>query len=555
MEVKQMNEEKIAEIMNKSREKFLNNLEDKIHNALINLLRYNYSHNKKNRKQEVVKFFHSVKGTASTLRFANLAAVGEEYEKVLEEDFADAEEFVLQAVEGLADIYKNYQKLLQKDQSKAKVCEQEEKVLSDSEYTNLTTSGTILIIDDDVELLELLERVLREYGYEILITSEPEEGLRILERNKVDLILLDVILPNIDGFLLFEKIREFDFQEPIIFLSGKTNVDDKVKGLELGADDYITKPFDMKELRARIERVLEKHNNYKNRIIKDQLTDAYTKSYFHERAQEEKERFNRGDKRFSIAFLDLDDFKDINDTYGHLVGDEVLKGFAQFLYQNLRKIDQVYRFGGDEFLVLFPETNAQEAHYVLQRLKEKFDSNFTNLNLEQEIEVDFSSGIAAIQERSEDIEDLLRKADQALYDVKQSGKGTVKITSQGKEARVKKKILIMDDENVIVDLVRTRLSSLGYNIIYSNNGKEGIKLAQEQEPELIILDLMMPKVNGFEVIRQLKEREKTRPIKIIVLSSKQSDKDIDRSFELGADDYLSKPFSLAELENRVKRII
>lgn len=324
-----MNEDKIAEIMAKSREKFLNNLEDKIHNALINLLRYNYSHSQANRKQEIVKFFHSVKGTASTLGFANLAAGGEKYEELLEKEFKTESDFVLQAVEGMAEIYKNYQKLLHRNQSKAVVYEQEEKVLSDSEYTNLTTSGTILIIDDDVELLELLERVLREYGYEILITSEPEEGLRILEEKKVDLVLLDVILPNTDGFSLFEKIREFDFQEPIIFLSGKTNVDDKVKGLELGADDYITKPFDMKELKARIERVLEKHNNYKNRIIKDQLTDAYTKNYFHERAQEEKERFSRGDKRFSIAFLDLDDFKGINDTYGHLVGDEVLKEFAQ----------------------------------------------------------------------------------------------------------------------------------------------------------------------------------------------------------------------------------
>lgn len=221
----------------------------------------------------------------------------------------------------------------------------------------------------------------------------------------------------------------------------------------------------------------------------------------------------------------------------------------------MRKIDQVYRFGGDEFLVLFPKTTAQEAHYVLERLKEEFDSNFTNLNLEQEIEVDFSSGIAEMQEPSEDIDELLDKADQALYEVKQSGKGSVRINSQGGEARAAKEILIMDDENVIVDLVRTRLSSLGYNISYSNNGKEGVKLAKEEKPELIILDLMMPKINGFEVIRQLKDDDETRQIKIIVLSSKQSDKDIDRSFELGADDYLSKPFSLAELENRVKRII
>ncbi|MBM7555671.1 response regulator [Halanaerobacter jeridensis] len=551
-----MDEEKIEEIMQKSRSNFLNNMEDKIHNALINLLRYNYSHAPTDRKEELVKFFHSVKGTAATLGFASIAAVGEEYEEILDQDFQDSDQVILQAVEGFSSIYKNYQKLLTKDEPAKTNFTEEEKVLSDSEYTNFTTSGTILIIDDDVLLLEMLERVLREYGYEILITSEAEEGLKILEEEKIDLILLDVILPETNGFTLFKKIREFDFNEPIIFLSGRNDVDDKVKGLELGADDYITKPFDMKELKARVERVLEKHNNFKNRIIKDQLTDAYTKNYFHERAEEEKERFSRGDKRFSIAFLDLDDFKEINDNYGHLVGDEVLKNFAQFLYDNLRKIDQVYRFGGDEFLVLFPETTAKEAYHVLLRLKNNFNNDdFKSVKLEEDIRINFSSGIAEIKDTDNKIEDLLDKADQALYDVKQEDKGRVKIYSQVAEVRQDKEILIVDDEDIIVDLIRTRLNSLGYKINYSNDGRAGIELAAEKKPDLIILDLMMPKINGFEVIRQLKNNNQTHKIKIIILSSKKSDQDINRAFELGADDYLSKPFSLAELENRVKRII
>ena len=554
--MEKMNEEKIEEIMQKSRSNFLNNMEDKIHNALINLLRYNYSHSPTDRKEELVKFFHSVKGTAATLGFANIAAAGEEYEEILDQDFQDSDQVILQAIEGFSSIYKNYQTLLTKDEPPRTNFAEGEKVLSDSEYTNFTTSGTILIIDDDVLLLEMLERVLREYGYEILITSEAEEGLKILEEEKIDLILLDVILPKTNGFTLFKKIREFDFNEPIIFLSGRNDVDDKVKGLELGADDYITKPFDMKELKARVERVLEKHNNFKNRIIKDQLTDAYTKNYFHERAEEEKERFSRGDKRFSIAFLDLDDFKEINDNYGHLVGDEVLKSFAHFLYDNLRKIDQVYRFGGDEFLVLFPETTAKEAYHVLLRLKDNFNNDdFKSVKLEEDIRINFSSGIAEIKNTDTKIEDLLDKADQALYDVKQEDKGTVKIYSQVAEVRQDKEILIVDDEDIIVDLIRTRLNSLGYKINYSNDGHAGIELASEKQPDLIILDLMMPKINGFEVIRQLKNNNQTRKIKIIILSSKKSDQDINRAFELGADDYLAKPFSLAELENRVKRII
>ncbi|MGM0501959.1 MAG: response regulator [Bacillota bacterium] len=550
-----MDEKKLEEIMKKSRAKFLNNIEDRVYNALINLLRYSHSPAPQKQKEALINFFHGVKGTASTLGFQELAALGEEYEELLEGEFVEDDDFILAVVEGLSVMYKKYQGLLTKEKTETIEVEHQEKVLSNSQYTNLTNSGKILIIDDDVQLLELLERVLREYGYQILITSEPEEGLRVLEEENIDLVLLDVALPQTNGFTLFKRMRELGFNEPAIFLSGKTDVEDKVKGLELGADDYVTKPFEMKELKARIERVLEQHNNFKNRIIKDQLTDAYTKSYFHERAQEEQERFNRGDKRFSIAFLDLDDFKGINDNYGHLVGDQVLKGFTQFLYQNLRKIDQVYRFGGDEFLVLFPQTTAQEAYDVMQRLKVDFKNySFDSLSLDQGIEFDFSSGIAEIESPQESIEQLLEKADQALYMVKQGDKGAIEVNSKMEEKTVKE-ILIVDDENVIVDLIRTRLGSLGYDIEYSSDGQQGMELAQKHQPDLMIVDLMMPKINGFELIRQLKENPATKEIKIIILSSKKSDQDIDRAFELGADDYLAKPFSLAELENRVKRII
>ena len=552
-----MDDQKIAEIMEKSKQSFLNNIEDKIHNTIINLFYYNYSNSKEKRKKEIINFFHGIKGTAATLGFSNLSALGEEYEEILEKQYNNEQEFILTVIEGLSLIYKNYQSLLtKKPVEQIAESSKEGKVLSESQYTNLTTSGTILVIDDDVELLELLERVLREYGYQILITSVPEEGIKILEEENIDLVLLDVMLAETDGFTLFKKINQLGLEQPTIFLSGKTDVENKVKGLELGTDDYITKPFDIKELKARIERVLAQHNNFKNRIIKDQLTDAYTKNYFHERAREEKERFSRGDKRFSIAFLDLDDFKRINDTYGHLVGDEILKGFAEFLYQNLRKIDQVYRFGGDEFLVLFPETTVQEAYQVLERLKEEFKANkFSNLNLDKKIEFDFSSGLAEISSPKESIEQLLDKADQALYKVKQQGKGDIEINSELIAKERDKKILIVDDEDVIADLVKTRLTSLGYNIQYSNNGQQGIELAKDLQPDLMIIDLMMPKLNGFEVIRQLKNNAETKNIKIIVLSSKKSDQDIDRCFELGADDYIPKPFSLAELENRVKRLI
>ncbi|MGM0369927.1 MAG: response regulator [Bacillota bacterium] len=555
--------DKIAAVMNKSKQNFLERFSTRLKDAFLILLDYNLRNSDQKLKKELINFFHSLKGISATLGFEELATIASKYEDYLATTADNKEEIILQVIDGLSLLQEEYKSIKEEERENTEDKEgtiaiseklNEDKTLFNTQYTNLTTSGTILIIDDDVELLELLERVLREYGYQILITSDSQEGIKILEEEEIDLILLDLVLPQTDGFSVLKSIRKLDFQQPTIFLSAKDEVETKVKGLELGADDYITKPFDVKELKARIERILKKESNFKNKIIKDELTGAYTKSYFHERAKEEKERFNRGNERFAIAFLDLDNFKEINDSNGHLVGDQVLQGFTDFLKKNLRTIDQVYRFGGDEFLVLFPQTTADDAYQVVNRLKDELQvEQLKGLDLENK--VTFSSGISQLESLDESIEELLERADQSLYKVKQNGKNGVAINSNLGITRENKKILIVDDEDIIVDLVRTRLSSLGYSIEYSSNGQSGIELVEEYQPDLMIIDLMMPKINGFEVIRQLKNNRANQQLKIIVLSSKTSDKDINRSFELGADDYLAKPFSLAELENRVKRII
>lgn len=282
----------------------------------------------------------------------------------------------------------------------------------------------ILILDDDIMMLKILKKIFSDKGYEVVLCSNPFEVIGIIKENKVDLAILDLILPQSNGYEVTELIRKTEPDLPIIILSGSTITESKIKALKVGADDYITKPFEEKELIARVERTLIRHRNFKSLTIEDGLTGAYTKTYLWKKLKEVKRNHSRNEKVFSIAFIDMDSFKTINDTYGHLVGDEALKCFACTLKSTLRFTDYVFRFGGDEFVILFPETSEEEAYNALERFR---NSNSYNICIENNLKVvfpeSFSAGVTEVKDVNDSIEDILERADKALYQAKAEGKG------------------------------------------------------------------------------------------------------------------------------------
>lgn len=550
-----MGDDKLEVILKKRRQIYLKQLGDKIKEAGLDLLEYDLEGAKT--KDKLINFFHGLKDSGSTLGFLQLSSLGEEYQNNLEK-ISTKDKFILTVVDGLAKAYQQYRNL--KDESVVK--EEVEsaslnpKAIMSAEYVNITYAGNILIVDDDLALLNLLEKFFRQKGYNIFIASKSKEVVGILEKEDIDLIILDIMMPKQNGFEVFEEIRVLNYQQPIIFLSDKDNLQDKIKGLELGAADYMIKPFDVEELIARVENNLKQANSAKNQIIKDELTDAYTKSHFRDRANEERARAIREAKTFALAFFDIDHFKRINDNYGHLVGDDILRDFAHFIRDNLREVDQLYRFGGDEFLILFSNTDSDEAYQVLERVRAKLkEKEFSYDEIEDKIKISFSAGIAHFEDNEQSIEGLLEKADQVLYDVKKTGRGAIKKADSLKESNEQKEILIVDDESIILQLIKTRFEGSEYQINYAKEGQEGLELFEEIKPNLLIVDLMMPKVNGFELLRKIKERGYNNEVKIIILSSRKNEQDISRAFKLGIDDYLTKPFSLVELENRIKKLI
>src|SRR5690242_227730 len=222
----------------------------------------------------------------------------------------------------------------------------------------------IAIVDDDAAIRRLVRLILHRAGYDTIELTTGDEARRTLQSEAWDLAVLDRKLPDLDGAMLAHELKskpEFRTRY-IIMLTGEAEQEDKVEGLELGADDYITKPFQYPELLARIragkrivdlqKELLETNKRLELLSITDGLTKLHNHRYFQDelaRAFEESQRYERP---LSLAMIDIDFFKKINDTYGHAVGDEVLKNAAKLYRNSVRSTDLVARYGGEEFAVM-----------------------------------------------------------------------------------------------------------------------------------------------------------------------------------------------------------
>lgn len=284
----------------------------------------------------------------------------------------------------------------------------------------------ILIIDDDVLLLRVIEDSMKSRGYSGIFCSEPLEALDCLREEEISLVILDMILPQIDGFKMTKLIRNIDPVLPIIIISGRDDLKTKINVLKIGADDYITKPINMDEFYARIDRTLARTANYNALSIEDGLTGAYTKEHFWDRISEKKALYDRNKQPFSIAFIDLDDFKEVNDNLGHLIGDHILRCFSKALKDNLRSTDLIFRFGGDEFIIIFPETKETNAKQVLERFKIQKGCGQCQQNQCPSLgNIDFSAGITEVRGVEDTVEEIIERADAALYQAKDKGKNEI----------------------------------------------------------------------------------------------------------------------------------
>jgi len=297
----------------------------------------------------------------------------------------------------------------------------------------------ILIIDDSRLVAHLAKTILTERGHEVLLAQDGMAGLKAAKSERPDIILLDLIMPVMDGYQVCERLKAEDSTKeiPVIMLTSKAEPADKVKGLQMGAFDYVTKPFDEGELIARVniqlqlkdlrEVLQEKNRQLQELANRDGLTGLYNHRYFHEQLSKDFLRARRYNENLSCVLLDIDYFKSFNDTHGHQTGDVVLRTLGGLIEDSIRGSDLAARYGGEEFAIVLYHTDGPGAYQIAERLRQAVEDCKVR-DKGNVLYVTISLGVATFpHEVIHDSNDLVECADKALYKAKENGRNRVEV--------------------------------------------------------------------------------------------------------------------------------
>ncbi|PLT27667.1 GGDEF domain-containing response regulator [Peribacillus deserti] len=502
--------------------------------------------------EDLLRFLHSIKGTAGTLQLDGLASLAEEMmlaaeERTLPWNKKELSDFLYTLI-GLSYEYEHFNALEIK-----------------TEKNRDENLPLIYIIEDDISMLMLLKDTLESHGYMVLAnTDAANTAARFLEANP-DCIILNVNLPGKTGFQVLDEIKEhiaFQFV-PIIMLSSENNKEARIAAFNGGVDDFIAKPIELDEFIAKIDRHIKRKKLVDQFVLIDELTQVYNRRYLNNVLTQFVSDFHRTQSPFTVAMIDLDHFKEVNDSYGHLTGDRVLIEFAHFIRSNIRGSDVICRYGGEEFIILFPNTNEKGAMLKLERLLEIF-RNMVFQYEDNSFSLTFSAGLYSVTHSGILPEAIIQAADEALYHAKSTGRARVESARPAQVEIPKEKMLvsIIDDDAII----RTILVKLLENTVFNQFSldikpfEDGLSFLnsdrlKEKGRHFLILDGIMPIMDGLEVLQKVRKSEVRGPLTVLMLTGRKSEKDISTALKLGADDYVTKPFSITELQARIERLI
>ncbi|MDQ4063748.1 MAG: response regulator [Actinomycetota bacterium] len=457
------------------------------------------------------------------------------------------------------------------------------------------SAANVLVVEDEERVRKLVSLGLRRAGYEVVLASDGREALALIAEAKPDLIVSDVTMPNIDGFSLLSTLREDPSTRaiPLIFLTAQGSAEDKVRGLGLGADDYLAKPFDMGELLARVRSKIERPPDLSGQLPRERQASLLSERAFWQEAERELARFQRGGRTGAIAYLSLAELPSLRGELETSQGRaQLTKQVLELIEDDSRPLDLVGRDGEGRFILLLPETKPRVAARWLQHRLQRIAGHLFKITGEH---LTFTP-VVGFATFAEDLSaDELRTQTFAAYEyatahpdlrpvrftpkMHQAGQSTklrpwkqllpklrpspqpgslpesTSYADSSPSARPERhggRVLVVDDEERIRKLVSLGLKRAGYDVAVASDGKEALAQIADVRPDLIVSDVMMPNLDGLSLLSSLREDPSTRAIPLILLTARGSIDDLTSGLALGADDYLAKPFDMGELLARVR---
>ncbi len=404
----------------------------------------------------------------------------------------------------------------------------------------------ILLVEDSATLRHAMRNYITDAGHTPLIARSGEEALQLLENTPVDMIIMDVEMPGLNGFETTRLIREWlaGHWIPIIFVTGLNEDEGYREGIDAGGDDYLIKPVSSMIIKAKIramERIVDMRDqlNRLNAELEaisqlDSLTQIYNRRTFNELALQQWGQANRQQYSISALMIDVDHFKLYNDHYGHPAGDACLKKITHAIKSCLlRPSDLLGRYGGEEFIVLLPDSDtlgalrvAESIQEAIQQVQIKHDKSPTSQFVTVSI-----GGATCLRTTGHDLEELVKGADRALYKVKRAGRNRALVDEVARH----KTVLIADNNGESVRHFSTMLQQ-HFNIVSCESREECMEIALDIHPDLILLGTAIADSEDHTLCRQLANNSKTNsiPVGVLMGSNTEQEKGTDSIFGIRA---------------------
>ncbi len=411
----------------------------------------------------------------------------------------------------------------------------------------MTAGQRILVVEDDPEIAYLLHVVLSEEGREVILASSGEEAGSRLAEGRVDLVILDLILPDADGRSLLSGLRDSPETAavPVIVLTARVGPDTRQDCYRLGADAFLEKPFDPDKLAGDVAARLARAAQAERAAHRDARTGLLNRAGLQARLSEKG-------LPYTLAVLEIDSFAERSERWGWDETERVSLAVARALEGRVTEHVELARVGGDDFaLVAYGEDAEALAGIAAEALE---GVRGLELELSDDAGALTASVAVVVGERGTSLEDALDAARRKLFRGREQ-QGDVVLVEEPSSPDRPARVLVAEDDEISATILIHRLSKEGIDVTRFRDGQDAYEAALADVPDLLILDVKMPGMDGFEVLGRLRKNARFARTPIVMLTSLGQEADVVRGFGLGADDYILKPFSPTELTARVRRLL